>query len=112
MSNDALNRWLYPELGKIHPRDRSRALKEAKDTRFDAIEFAGVGIALLLVVVITRYSTAGLGLAERIGAALANFIVSLGLLALFAGPFYMRRIRRGLRRQIDSGSVAKADEPQ
>jgi len=28
-------------------------LKEAKDTRFDAIEFAGVGIALLLIVVLT-----------------------------------------------------------
>ena len=111
MGSDALNRWLYPELGKIHPRDRSRALKEAKGGPFDAIEFAGIGIALLLVVILTRYSTAGMGLTERIGAALANFVVSLGLLALFAGPFYVRRIRRGLRKQIDSGSVLKVDDP-
>jgi len=112
MRGDALNRWLYPELGKIHPKDRSRALKEAKDTPFDAIEFAGIGIALLLVVLLTRYSTAGMGLGERIGAALVNFVVALGLLALFAGPFYVRRIRRGLRKQIDSGSVAKLNETE
>ena len=32
--------WLYPELKRIDPKDRSSALREAKDSSFDAIENA------------------------------------------------------------------------
>ena len=62
--------WLYPELKRIDPKDRSSALQEAKGSSFDAIELVGIGIALVLAVVVTRYSPTGLGALGRIGAAL------------------------------------------
>jgi len=46
--------WLYPELKRINPNDRSSALQEAKGSSFDAIELVGIGIALVLAVVVTR----------------------------------------------------------
>ena len=58
--------WLYPELKRIDPKDRSSALQEAKDSSFDAIELVGIGIALVLAVVVTRYSTTGMGALGRI----------------------------------------------
>jgi hypothetical protein len=46
--------WLYPELKRINPNDRSSAPQEAKGSSFDAIELVGIGIALVLAVVVTR----------------------------------------------------------
>ena len=96
--------WLYPTLGKFELEDRSRALANAKEVSFDAIEVIGIGVALVLVIALTRYSTAHLGFIARVGAAFANFVVAVPLLLVFAGPFYVRRVRRGLREQLDSRS--------
>jgi hypothetical protein len=104
--------WLYPELKRIDPRDRISALHKAKEGPFDAIELIGIGIALVLVVGLTRYSVTGMGLVARVGAALANFIVAIPLLLIFAGPFYVRRVRRGLREYIQTSSRPKADQTQ
>jgi hypothetical protein len=104
--------WLYPELKRIDPRDRISALQKAKEGPFDAIELVGIGIALVLVVGLTRYSVTGMGLVARVGAALANFIVAIPLLLIFAGPFYVRRVRRGLREYIQTSSRPKADQSQ
>jgi hypothetical protein len=93
--------WLYPELKKIDPRDRISALRKAKEVSFDTIEIVGIGIALVLVVTLTRYSVVGMGALGRIGTALANFVVAIPLLLIFAGPFYVRRVRRGLREQME-----------
>jgi hypothetical protein len=101
--------WLYPELKRIDPKDRIRALQKAKEVPFDAIELIGIGIALVLVVGVTRYSVAEMGLIARVGAALANFIVAIPLLMIFAGPFYVRRVRRGLREFIQTNLPSKAD---
>jgi hypothetical protein len=76
---------------------RAEALRQARETTFDAIELAGLAFALLVVVSATRYSAIGLGMAERFGAMIANFLVAIPLLAVLAGPFYLRRNRRGLR---------------
>jgi hypothetical protein len=92
--------WLYPQLQQFPLPDRSRALQKAKESSFDAIELIGFAVALVITVSLTRYSAAGLGLVERIGAALANFILAIPLLILLAGPLYVRRTRRGLKAQL------------
>ena len=99
--------WLYPELKKFAPEDRLDALRRAKEGSFDFVELAGIGIALVLVVTLTRYSVAGMGALQRIGALLANFVVAIPLLVVFAGPFYVRRVRQGLREQIEKRSRSK-----
>lgn len=92
--------WLYPDLLKFATSEQGDALRRAKDGDFDRFELAGIGIAVVLAIALTRYSSVGLGLVERIGAAFANFVVAAALLFLLAGPFYVRRIRRGLAAQL------------
>ena len=92
--------WLYPELHKFAPEVQARALRAASDVRFDAIELGGLGLALAVTVIITRYSGTDMGLADRFGAAVANFVIAIPVLLVLAGPFYIRRTRRGLRRQL------------
>jgi hypothetical protein len=102
--------WLYPELKRINLKDRSSALQEAKASSFDAIDLVGIGIALFLAVVVTRYSATGLGALGRIRAALWNFMVAIPILLVFAEPFYVRRVRRGLREYLEKRSRSEADQ--
>ncbi len=104
--------WLYPDLKKIDPKERINALRKARETSFDTIEIVGIGIAVVLVVILTRYSALGMAPLGRMGAALWNFVVAIPLLLVFAGPFYVRRIRRGLRENIDKRSRSTSDQPQ
>jgi len=104
--------WLYPELNSVNPKDRITVLQNAKDGSFDAIELIGTGIALIFVVVLTRYSVTEMGMLGRIGAALANFVIALPLLFVFAGPFYVRRVRRGLRDYIQRNSQPTANHSE
>ena len=75
-------------------------MKAASEKRFDAIEYAGMAAALALTVLLTRYTAVDMGLAERFGAAVVNFVLAMGLLLVFAEPFYVRRTRRGPRAQL------------
>jgi len=96
--------WVYPELRKFDAADRGSALQKAKDAKFDGIEIMGMTLAVAFTVFLTRYSAAGFGLLERVGAALANLVVAIPLLLVLAGPFYVRRVRRGLRAQLEDRS--------
>lgn len=91
---------LYPELRSFAPEQQAPALRPASETNFDAIEYIGLGVALAVTVAVTRYSGAGMGLADRFGAVIVNFLVAAPILAVLAGPFYIRRTRRGLRAQL------------
>jgi len=97
---------LYPELRQFEPGRQAGALKAAADIGFDAIEYVGLALALAGTVLLTRYSAVDMGLADRFGAAIANFIVAIPLLLLLGGPFYVRRTRRGLRAQLKAERTA------
>ena len=51
-------------------------------------------------ILLTRYSAVDFGLAERIVVTVVNFLVALMLLGVIAGPFLVRRTRRGLHSQL------------
>jgi cation transport ATPase len=102
---EKLNHLLFPELRQIDSSEQRDALRKAKETSFDAVELVGLAVALLVTVSLTRYSAAGWGLAERFGAMLANFVVAIPVLVVFAGPFYVRRTRRGLRTYLSQRSA-------
>ena len=97
---------LYPELRQFEPGRQAGALKAAGDTGFDAIEYVGLAAALAVTVLLTRYSAVDMGLADRFGAAIVNFVVAIPLLLVLAGPFYVRRTRRGLRAQLKGERTA------
>jgi hypothetical protein len=98
--SELMENLLYPELRAYGREDRVRLLRDARQEPFDHLEWAGILAALIIVVGITRYSVAGFGLADRIAVALANFLVAVPLLVLTAGPFLVRRTRRGLRQRL------------
>ena len=97
---ESIENLLYPEVRPYGRDDRDRLLKKASETQLDLLEWIGILVGLVLVVSITRYSAAGLGLADRIAIAAANLLIALPLLVLTVGPFLIRRTRRGLRSQL------------
>lgn len=95
-------RVLLPELREFPAPEQDAALRTARDTPLDLLELLGMAFGLVLVTAGTRFGAAGLGLAERFAGTLANFVLALPLLALCLGPFHLRRLRRGLRQQLDA----------
>ena len=96
---ELLENLLYPELRAYAHEDRARLLREARDEPLDLLEGAGILSALVIVVAATRYSVAGFGLADRFAVVLANFLLAIPLLVATAGPFFLRRTKRGLRQR-------------
>jgi hypothetical protein len=92
--------WLYPRLGEFAPSERDAALRRARRTAFDVVELVGIALSLVLTTAITRYGTQELGVGERIGAFVLNVAVAIPLLAVLAGPFLVRRVRRGVETQL------------
>ncbi len=94
-----LTRALYPELARYAPAQRDEALRAAREEPLDLVEGLGIGLALVFVVLVTGLDRHAATLAERLPAAVLDFAVALPLLVLLAGPFHVRRVRRGLRSQ-------------
>jgi hypothetical protein len=97
---DALNSLLYPRLDSFPADERANALRHARETSFDVIELIGIAAGLVLVTAITRYQLDTSSAAEGFLRAIGNFVVALPLLAIFVGPFLVRRVRRGLDREL------------
>ena len=91
---------LYPSLRAYGRKDRDRLLQKAAETPLDSIEWAGILAALVFAVTVTRYAVVDLGPMNRIAVAIVNFLVAILLLAFTAGPFLVRRTRRGLHSQL------------
>ena len=98
--SELMENLLYPELRGYGRQDRARLLRDARQEPFELLEWAGILAALVIVAGLTRYSVAGFELADRIAVALANFLVAVPLLVATAGPFLVRRTRRGLRQRL------------
>jgi hypothetical protein len=88
----------YPRLREL-PDDRwNEVLEQARNTAFDAIEWAGIAAGLAF----TAYALRPMGgeLDSIIGRYLGQFLLALPLLAVMVGPFLLRRTRRGLDIEI------------
>lgn len=94
---------LLPELRRFPDSEQGPALERARDTPLDLLEIAGTVVCLVVVTAVTKYSLPDTTLASRLGMALLNFGVALPLLVATIGPFHVRRLRRGLRKQLESG---------
>ena len=72
-------------------------MQRARSETFDFLEVVGLAAAIAAVAYFTRYALKDPSLADRLSAAVANFIVAVPQLVLLAGPLLVRRNRRGLR---------------
>jgi hypothetical protein len=91
---------LYPRLREFPADDRAAALRDARRMPFDVIELVGMAIGLILVTAATRYPLGPWSVFERAGIAIANFVIAIPLLLALVGPFLVRRVRRGLEREL------------
>ena len=92
---------LLPEIRQFPDAERDGALRSARTTTLDLIELIGMAAALVCVTGLTRYALPGAQISTRLAAGLLSFAVALPLLVLALGPFHLRRLRRGLREQIE-----------
>lgn len=91
---------LLPELKQFPSSERTAALQLARETSLDVVELAGMAVGLVAVTALTKYSLPELPMVSRFVLALVNFAVAMPLLAAVLGPFHLRRVRRGLRHQL------------
>ena len=96
-----IDQWLYPELNRVAPQHRQRALERARSVSFDLLEICGLVAAIAAVTYLTRYGLKDPTIVDRLSAALATLVIAIPQLVLFAGPFLVRRTRRGLRAFLD-----------
>ena len=92
---------LYPDLASIAPQHRERAMQRARSESFDFLEVCGIVTAIGVVTLLTRVGLKDPTLADRLSTAVALFIVAAPQLLVLAGPFLVRRTRRGLRAFLD-----------
>jgi hypothetical protein len=88
---------LYPELRLFAPEKRANALRDARATPFDTLELFGMAAGVVAITALTRYAGSQLAIGQRFAAGILNFLIALPLLVLALGPFFIRRVRRGLR---------------
>jgi hypothetical protein len=94
--------WLFPQLRAFPDAERPEVLRKARRTAFDVVELVGLALSLVLVTALTRYGVRELTAVERVSAFVVNFAVALLLLGMLTGPFLVRRIRRGIDRQLEA----------
>ena len=97
---NALWRLLLPELRRFPLLDQDGALKTARDTELNIVELLGMAAGLVAVTALTRYTVPAETLGRRFVFVLLNAVVAVPLLTVALGPFHIRRLRRGLRRQL------------
>lgn len=82
------------------PPKRPNALDRALTEPLKVFEIDGTLAGLFVATTFTRYILEDAFVLGRILAAAIKFAAALPLLAILAGPFLIRRIRRGLRAYI------------
>jgi len=91
---------LLPELQEFPTSEQDTALSTARATPLDVLELMSMAAGLVAVTALTRYALPVDTAATRLGYAVWNFVVAVPLLVLALGPFHIRRLRRGLRKQL------------
>jgi uncharacterized membrane protein YidH (DUF202 family) len=92
---------LAPELRRLPPAHRAAALRRARTTALDSLELVGMGVALVAVTMFTRQAMPdGVG-GTRTAVLVLELLVAAPMLLLALGPFHIRRLRRGLRQQLE-----------
>lgn len=102
----------YPALRQLPRAEWDQALKQARETNFDTIEWIGVLAGIALVTYLLRFDTdqaTALSLPVRY---FIQFLAAVPLLVLIVGPFYLRCTRRGLDQEIDRRHGHGQSNPQ
>jgi len=94
----------YPALRQLPHIEWNTALAQAREMSFDTMEWMGIVVGVAFVAHLLRFDAdqaAALALPARY---FIQFLGAVPLLALFVGPFFQRRTRRGLDQAIQRRS--------
>ena len=91
----------YPALQRLPPAQWDAALARARATEFDLIERIGMLLVMAVVAYLLRFEAQQtVELAPPI-RYLAQFFAAALLIVPAAGPFFLRRTRRGLDHELE-----------
>lgn len=93
---------LLPELRRFAEHDRDHALALARMTPVEVLELVGLALGLVGVTALARYVSRDLSAGSSSSRALVAMAVALPLVALALSWVHVRRLRRGLRLQLQS----------
>lgn len=93
--------WALPRITEIGPGEWEDALKRARETDFDSIEWIGLLAGIAFTTYLLRFDAEQAAVLSLPAKYFAQFLAAVPLLALFVGPFYLRRTRRGLDQEIE-----------
>jgi len=92
--------WLYPRLREVPPEAWASTLGKARDTEFDTLEWMGIVAGVAFVAWALGRGPVALTSEAAFVMHLLRFVLAFPLLAGVVGPFYLRRTRRGLDREL------------
>ncbi len=95
--------WLMflPELGQFPENRQAKALQKARDCALESSELIGIAIWLILVTSLSKFILTKAGFSTDPSMTLAmNIVLVVPLLAAVFIPIHVRRLRRGLRKQL------------
>lgn len=96
---------VLPELRRFPADERRQALQRARNRQLDAVELVVLAIWLVLVTALMRDMVTSAPEAERLAySVVMNLLVTVPLLLLVFVPIHIRRLRRGLRAQLEPRS--------
>lgn len=98
---------VLPELRRFPAGERARALRLARASRLESLELFLLAIWLVLVTALVRAMVNGAPEAERVAySVVINLVVTVPLLLAVFLPIHIRRLRRGLRAQLEERSTS------
>lgn len=96
---------VLPELRHFPSTEQRQALHLARENRLEALELVIMAVWLVLVTALARHMVDSAPEAQRIAYALVmNLVITAPLLLLVFIPIHIRRLRRGLRAQLEQRS--------
>lgn len=93
---------LLPELRRFAEHERDPALARARRTPLDVLELIGLALGLVVVTALARHGANNTAAAASSSSALRAAALALPLVAVVLGIIHLRRLRRGLRLQLQS----------
>ena len=93
--------WALPRIVEIKRGEWDAVLTRIRETPFDAIEKVGLLLALAFATYLLGADSSLAADASLPVVYVFQFVAAVPLLALLAGPFYLRCWRRGLDQEIE-----------
>jgi len=93
--------WILPRISELPTGEWDEALTRARATPFDLVERVGVLLGVVFVTYLLGFDAIHMEDLSLPLRYIIQFLAAVPSLALFAGPFYLRCLRRALDHEIE-----------